>query len=133
MASNVPTFDEWMEKAYPNIKPSVVLIGKAGHRFSYPNKNYREKMNEYTRNREAFEPAISRNTRLYEISLIKINSLHDDLNTVDEMGKYYLNNAFKKLDKANNENEMLKNEIIQLNALFNCRETAHSTVKILEL
>ncbi len=90
-------------------------------------------MNEYTRNREAFEPAISRNTRLYEISLIKINSLQDDLNTVDEMGKYYLNNAFKKLDKANNENEMLKNEIIQLNALFNCQETAHPTVKNLEL
>ena len=47
------------------------------------------------------------------------------------MGKYYLENSFKKLDKAKQENEMLKNEIIQWEALFNCREITHSAWRLL--
>ena len=133
MASKVPTFDEWMEDAYPNIKPSVVLIGKAGHRFSYPNKEYSRKKSEYKRNKKVFEEMINRNARLYEIALMKIESLRVSMNTVDEMGKYYLENSFKKLDKAKQENEMLKNEIIQWEALFNCREITHSTIELLEI
>jgi hypothetical protein len=64
---------------------------------------------------------------------MKINSLSQDINNVDEMGKYYLNNAFKKLDTLKFENELLKNEITQWEAIFQCRETAHSTLKYLEL
>ena len=133
MASQVPTFDDWMEKMYPDIPRKVTLVGKMGHKFPFPNKNYNEKKVEYERNLAVFEPAISRNARLYDISTMKINSLSEDMNNVDEMGKYYLNNAFKKLDKAKFENEMLKNEITQWEAIFQCRETAHSTVKYLEL
>lgn len=133
MASTAPTFDQWMEKAYPEIPISVVLVGKMGHRFSYPNKNYKSKYSEYKRNLAIFEEGINRNARLYDIVLMQKESLREDMKTVDEMGKYYLENAFKKLDKSKHENEMLKNEIVQWEALFNCRETAHSTFKLLEL
>ena len=38
-------------------------------------------------------------------------------------GKYYLNNALKKPDTLKVENEMLKNEITQWDAIFQCLET----------
>ena len=110
MASQVPTFEDWMDKMYPDIPRKVTLVGKMGHKFPFPNKNYNEKKVEYERNLAVFEPAISRNARLYDISTMKINSLSEDMNNVDEMGKYYLNNAFKKLDTLKFDNEMLKRE-----------------------
>ena len=80
MASKVPTFDEWMEDAYPNIKPSVVLIGKTGKGF-LSNKRYSPKKSEYKRNKKVFEEMIKRNARLYEIALMKIESLRVSMNT----------------------------------------------------
>ena len=60
-----------------------------GHRFSYPNKNYKSKYSEYKRNLSIFEEAINRNGRLYDIALTQKESLREDIKTVDEMGKYY--------------------------------------------
>ena len=48
------------------------------------------------RNKKVFEEAINHAARLYEIALMKIESLRVSMNTVDEMGKYYLENSFKK-------------------------------------